>query len=118
MRALAALLAAAVVIPAGASAAPPPTLGLIRGQSIVVTGTGFQSSERITVTLTSLGIHIRRTTASGGRFRIDFGSVPTARCAAMRVVAIGSRGSHAVLVLPRRICLQPAPPPTTPNPNA
>ena len=109
MRVLAAFLAAAA-IPAAATAAPPaPTLGLVRGQTLVVTGMGFRPSERVTVTLTSLGVRIRHGVANDGRFRIDFGSVPTARCAAMRVVAAGSRGSHATLVLPRRVCLQPTP---------
>ena len=115
MRAIAALLATAAVYPAGVSAAPSPTLGLVRGQTLVVTGTGFRPAERVTVTLTSLGIRIRHGVADDGRFRIDFGAVPAARCAALRVVAVGSRGSHALLALPRRVCIQPLP---APSPNA
>jgi hypothetical protein len=88
---------------------PAPELGLVRGQTLVVTGAGFRASEHVTVTLTSFGIRIRHGVASNGRFRLDFGAVPAARCAPLRVVAIGSRGSHAQIVLPRHICLQPQP---------
>ena len=105
MRTLAVLLGAAAIAPASSVAAPGPTLHLTRAQGLVVSGFNFRPSERVTVTLQSLGVRIQKTVAEQGSFRIVFTKTSPARCTAMRVVAVGSLGSRASLTFPRPLCL-------------
>jgi hypothetical protein len=107
MRTVAALLGAAAIVPASAAATPDPTLRLTHQQGLVVSGADFRPAEHVTVTLHSLGVRIRKTIAENGQFRIEFGKVPTVRCAALRILAVGNLGSRATLVFPRQLCLSP-----------
>jgi hypothetical protein len=97
-------LAAALV--AGASGttlrSATATLRLVRTQPLTVRGLGFQAHERVRVTLT---VHndtsVRRAIAGpAGGFRVSFDDVPVTRCDAINVVAVGNRGSKAVLKRP------------------
>jgi hypothetical protein len=105
MRTLAVLLGAAAIAPASSAAAPGPTLHLTHAQGLVVSGVNFRPSERVTVTLHSLGVRIQKTVAEQGRFRIVFAKTSPARCAALSIVAVGSLGSRASLAFPRALCL-------------
>jgi len=112
MRATAAFLAAAAFVPAAAAArTPAPTLQLDRSSGFVVIGSHFKAQERVTVSVLSQGVRIGKALASHGSFRVTFGSLPRTSCAPLRIVAVGSRGSHAVLSYPARVCIQPGPGP-------
>ena len=65
---------------------------------VIITGTGFRSGERVTVTLTTTGAHrkVVRATAKGA-FTTKFAGVSIGYCEAYFVRAKGSRGSLAVL---------------------
>lgn len=110
-----AALAGTASVASGAHAAPtsPPTLRLVRTPDVVVLGEHFKTDEHVTVTLAAIGFRVRHVTAVAGSFRASFGVVGKARCAPLRVLAIGSRGSRASLVVPAGACIQPAPPPGT-----
>jgi hypothetical protein len=92
-----------------AVSAPTPTSARVLLQDrdpITIAGARFQRGERVRVTL------VRETTSKRivragrrGTFLVTFPRVTTTRCDLFRVVAVGSKGSRAVLkILPAPAC--------------
>lgn len=97
---VAAVAAAGVAIAYGAGerAGSRASIRLVRMQPLVVSGTGFQAREQVRVTVHAKVTRSERATASpSGSFRATFADVPVGRCDRLRVIAIGKRGSRAVL---------------------
>jgi hypothetical protein len=89
-----------------------PLLGVAGKGPLVVRGTGFEPSERVSVLLALDGRqHWRRTVATGsGAFRVTFAVTP-GRCARFTIRAVGSLGSRATAPVLRRArpeCESPA----------
>jgi hypothetical protein len=102
------ILMAVVLLAAAEASAGTPVLRIGKGDPLVVNGSGFQTGERVTVTvLTRLGPRVVRLSAIGGRFRV---AVPRAGqpCAApFAIRARGALGSSAFLMLPTKPCVPP-----------
>ncbi len=80
------------------------TLSLVRKTPLTVRGEHFEAGERV-----RLRAMLHRATAAtagpSGSFVATF-QTPTTRCDRVRVIAIGSEGSHAVLkLLPAPACI-------------
>lgn len=74
---------------------------------VIVAGTGFERGEQVRVTLirdTSTWRFVRA--GRPGTFVVTFAGASVSRCDLVRVVAVGSRGSRAVLkILPSPACM-------------
>jgi hypothetical protein len=104
--------ALALVLAAGA-ATPPPTLKARGHNPLVVSGTGFRAAERVTVIVRTSALYVRRVTAGAqGGFTARFDGVHYAPCVPYRVTATGAKGSRAVYVGPRPVCVNREGPPT------
>jgi hypothetical protein len=80
------------------------TLRLVRKTPLTVRGEHFQTGERVRLRAT-LHRATAATAGSNGSFVATIGKLTT-RCDRVRVVAIGSEGSHAVLkLLPPPACI-------------
>jgi hypothetical protein len=111
MRPLLAIVAVLVVVVATASSAGTgnrdPALRLTSRQPPIVRGIEFKASERVRVSITAQERVTKVVRASRqGVFVASFPAMLVTRCDQIRVVAVGRRGSHAVLkLLPRPMCL-------------
>ncbi|HET9243981.1 MAG TPA: hypothetical protein VFN99_11110 [Gaiella sp.] len=112
MRRLVALSAAGIVsvsLVAGGQAASAPTLRVVTETPLVVRGTAFRPSERVTVTaLTLLGperVVVRASRLGTFRARLRELAQPCGRAFAVR--AVGARGSRAALSLRGAPCIPP-----------
>jgi hypothetical protein len=106
-RGLAAIAAAAVAAlvvtgASGGSARPLASLRLVRTEPFVVRGVGFKAREHARLTLTIRDDKTVRRVIAGpaGGFVVGFGVVQLSRCNGYMVVAVGNRGSSAVLKQP------------------
>lgn len=100
--ALAAVSIAAVTLaaPSGAVVAPrAPHLAVSTRTVFTVRGTAFKHAERVTVTVTALGVkeHVVVRATRLGVFNARFPKLVLPRCPIYTVKATGSSGSHAVL---------------------
>jgi hypothetical protein len=102
-----------VLVPAGAAAhetaAGKAKLRFMSSAPLKVKGTGFVSSERVVVRVTSRRtITRKRTTASrSGGWVMSFPEVRYERCAGLTVSAVGNQGSRAGLKMPQPLCPPP-----------
>jgi hypothetical protein len=83
-----------------------PALRLVDRTPVTVVGVQFTPGERVLVRVESARTWTRRATAkTSGTFRVVLQSATVSRCEALRVIAIGSRGSRAILkLLPPPAC--------------
>jgi hypothetical protein len=96
---LAILLAATVTAPAGL-ARTHPRVEVTRIIPLTVIGSGFKAGERVRLVVRSPAVHRKTVTASRrGRFTAIFRS-GAGKCAAIRVVATGNKGSRATAYVP------------------
>ncbi len=96
---LAAVLAAVAVAPGGL-ARTHPTIDVTRTIPITVKGSGFKAGERVRVVVRSPGIHRKTVTATRrGSFTAIFRSAAS-KCASIRAIAIGNKGSRASAYVP------------------
>lgn len=96
-------MAGALALGAPAASANQPTLRLRSLQPVTVSGTRFNSLERVTVTVN--GRWMRRvTTDRAGSFLVTFRNVSIGRCDSYRIKAVGSKGTRVVLHPPPPMC--------------
>jgi len=115
VRSLAVLVAAATLAGAAAASSAPPTLRIVQTKPLVVAGTHFIPGERVTVTAWTFPRVVRKTVARNGDFRLPLGNARFSRCAGVRIEAVGTEGSKALLRLPRALCV-PLPSPSSGQP--
>ena len=94
--------AAASARPSATSARP--SLSVAALSPIVVYGRHFVAHERVRIT-TSTEAAVTTRANSAGAFRATLGRTPIDRCTGLRIRAVGSHGSIAVLKLPLPACL-------------
>jgi hypothetical protein len=84
-----------------------PSLRLMSRQPLTIHGWHFASRERVRVQLSGSAKSSRSTRAdASGAFNVKFDDVTVTRCNTIRVVAVGGRGSRAILkMLPSPACL-------------
>jgi hypothetical protein len=90
---------AAVVAAPGGIARTPPMVNVTRVIPITVQGSGFKAAERVKIVVRSPAVYRKTVTATRrGRFTAFFrhGS----KCAAIRVLATGNKGSRATAYVP------------------
>lgn len=90
---------AAVVAAPGGVARTHPTVNVTRVIPITVQGSGFRAGERVKVVVRSPAVYRKTVTATRrGRFTAAFrrGS----KCASIRVLATGNKGSRATAYVP------------------
>jgi hypothetical protein len=107
MRALMAIAAALVAAPGAGPTDREPTLRLSSRQPPIVRGIEFKALERVRVSITAgeRATKLIRATRRGV-FVTTFPQTLVTRCDLVRIVAVGGRGSHAVLkILPAPMCL-------------
>jgi hypothetical protein len=96
---LAAILAAVAAAPSGL-ARTHPTIDVTRIIPITVKGSGFKAGERVTVVVRSPAVHRKTVTASRrGIFTAIFRSAAS-KCASIRAIATGNKGSRARAYVP------------------
>jgi hypothetical protein len=95
---------AALLLAGSASAGPSPTLRISGTTPLVVQGTHFRAGERVTITVWTVAPVRRSTVARAGSFSVTFPDVRFGRCAGARIEARGSKGSLAVLKIPKPGC--------------
>ena len=115
MRSLAVFVAAAALVGAAVASSAPPVLRIVQTKPLVVAGTHFIPGERVTVTAWTFPRVVRKTVAHNGNFRLPLGNARFSRCAGVRIEAIGTGGSKALLRLPRALCV-PLPSPWSGQP--
>ena len=108
--ALLAAVAATALVASGPTAARPdvkPSLRVVTFAPLTVRGAGFAPREVVRVEVSWAATGRRRVVAGAtGAFAARFEGIRTTHCEAVRVVAVGSRGSRAVLkYLPSPACL-------------
>lgn len=92
------------VVRASDDAQARPALRLVQKTPLTVRGEHFHAGERVRLRAT-LHRATAATAGSNGSFVATFGKLTT-RCDRVRVIAIGSEGSHAVLkLLPPPACI-------------
>jgi hypothetical protein len=90
---------------AGSGPSSSAALTLARTNPLTVRGSGFHPGERVRLELGSSGTTTSARASEHGAFRASF-DVPVTRCDRVRVIAIGSKGSHVVFKrLPAPACL-------------
>jgi hypothetical protein len=95
-----AIVLAAVVVAPGGVARTRPTIDVTRIIPITVIGSGFKAGERVRVVVRSPAVHRKTVTASRrGRFTARFRS-GAGKCAAIRAIATGDKGSRATAYVP------------------
>ena len=99
------LVVLAAAAPAGSAAVSPPQLKIEGTRPVVVSGRGFDPSERITLRISGGNVPRLVRADMDGSFRIQLGSLRTLRCAAFIVTASGASGLKASAHLPRPACL-------------
>jgi hypothetical protein len=109
---VAALVAGVVLAaPAGSLGAPAQAahLRLVETTPLTVRGTGFKPHERVKVVYATADLTrtVRTAAGAGGGFVARFAGVHFDACQLPRIVAVGSRGSRAVLKVVPPAC--PAP---------
>jgi len=96
-------------------AAAPPHLRLVAKNPLTVTGAGFLPSERVTLTILATKHLLREVKArADGSFSLAVPGVRIGACTGARVIAVGGKGSRALVWMPRPACLpvpNPAPRP-------
>jgi hypothetical protein len=96
---LAAILAAVATTPSGL-ARTHPTIDVTRIIPITVIGSGFKPGERVRIVVRSPGVRRKTVTASRrGRFTAIFRG-GAGKCAAIRAIATGNKGSRATAYVP------------------
>lgn len=102
-----ALACSLVAVEVTGAATRAPSLRLLARQPLTVTGKGFGPLERVRLVASwESGKAMRRTRAThAGAFLVRFRSIRLGRCEALRVSAVGSRGSRAVLEPRQPACL-------------
>lgn len=104
-------LVAISVVTAGASngiATARPALKMTGVTPLQVSGTGFRSGERVVIRITGWDSAVKRVSASRrGTFVARFPGILMQRCGRMVIVAVGNRGSRAVLRPSPRWCPPP-----------
>jgi hypothetical protein len=102
------LVTAVLLVPSAALAheSRRPQLKLVDRSPLVVRGTGFKPRERVRVELSVVASELRRVrTTRAGTFTVAFARVTVHRCDSVRIVAVGTGGSHAALkLLPAPAC--------------
>lgn len=100
-------VAVAAVPPAAGERSVKPSLRLASLAPLTLRGTGFVPRERVRIEVSGTAAARRRTLAlASGSFTVRFDGVALTRCDFVRVVAVGSRGSRAVLKhLPSPACI-------------
>jgi hypothetical protein len=98
-----------VLVAAAAGATFKAQLTVPSRSPVVVQGTGFRPSERVTVTFTAKSTHRKTVTASvRGKIRVAFPGLSIGYCDAFEARARGNRGSTAFIrVIPE--CAAPGP---------
>jgi hypothetical protein len=105
MRAAGAILVAVAACAVSASASQRPTLAVTSAAPFTVRGAHFVPAERVTVTATVRGRHVRRVVANArGAFIARFRGVSVDRCQGWIVTARGNHGSRAALKI-RPLCV-------------
>jgi hypothetical protein len=95
-----AIVLAAVVAAPGGVARTHPTIEVTRIIPITVIGSGFKAGERVRVVVRSPAVHRKTVTASRrGRFTARFRS-GAGKCASIRAIATGNKGSRATAFVP------------------
>jgi hypothetical protein len=106
-----AALAALVLtlVPAGAAATQSANgrarLQVTQGATLVIRGANFVRGERVRLTITANSVVRKRAVANRRGMFLVQAPVFFDRCtSALRVVAVGSRGSRAMVKLPQAVC--------------
>jgi hypothetical protein len=105
---------AAGVGPSGSagSSAAKPRLRLVDGAQLVIVGRGFRSAERVNVTASISGARAGKTLVADGQGTFTARIRTGPACGPMYVVAVGSKGSRAVVrrpAIPAPCGIDPAP---------
>jgi hypothetical protein len=110
---LLAAIATALFAGGATGATQAPKLRITVELPLTLTGTAFRSHELVRVqaigTFGSRSLRVRTTEA--GRLRARFARLSGDPCTLRRVIAVGARGSRAVLRLPPGACQPPEGPP-------
>ena len=96
------LLASVAVVlasgPAGSAAGKPALVDIVQRSPLVVSGSAFAPSERVTVRVEARVSRTKKVQAGpGGRFTVRFPKLHLNGCESVHVDAFGSRGSRASL---------------------
>jgi hypothetical protein len=86
--------------PAAGATKRTPVLTLVQRTPTVFRGAGFLPLERVSVSAGTATVHAR--SSRSGAFLTP--ALPTDRCFAGRIVAVGAHGDRAVLRLPPILC--------------
>ena len=113
MRFVAVGVLAAALGSAAAAGTSPPTIRITHVRPLIVAGTHFRPGETVTVTAVGSQHAVRRVVARGGAFSVNIGGLHPSRCVGLRIVAVGSLGSKAVIRTALPECL-PVPTPAVP----
>jgi hypothetical protein len=105
MRLLAVAVLAAALGSVAAAGNAGPTIRITHRGPMKVTGTHFRPGEKVTVTALGSRMVVRHVVAMKGRFTVTLGPLRWSRCNGLRIVAIGSLGSRAVIRTPLPVCL-------------
>jgi hypothetical protein len=100
-------------VPPSATAATP-TLKIETIQPFVVSGSGFDRTERVRVVLSGGNVERLVQADSSGSFIARLGRVRLLRCAGLTVVAVGGHGHRASVRIPRPACLTASRPSSAP----
>jgi hypothetical protein len=100
--------------PAGSkgSSTAKPRLSLVSGAQLVIVGRGFRSAERVTVTASISGARAGKSLVTDGRGQFTARMRTGPACGPIYVVAVGSKGSRAVVrqpAIPAPCGIDPAP---------
>ena len=108
-----AVLATALFAGGATGATPTPKLHIAVELPLTLTGTAFRAHElvRVEATGTFGSRSLRVRTTATGRLRARFAKLSGDPCTLRRVIAVGGRGSRAVLRLPPGLCQPPEGPP-------
>jgi hypothetical protein len=110
MRFVAVGVLAAALGSAAAAGTSPATIRVTHIRPLIVAGTYFRPGETVTVIAVGTQHAVRRVVAQGGDFSVNLGELLASRCLGLRIVAVGSLGSKAVIRTPLPKCLpEPAP---------
>jgi hypothetical protein len=100
------IAASGIAVSSASGTSQKQTLRIVDRDPLALRGEGFQSRERVRVTL-SAPVAARKSTraTASGSFRVTFPQVSATRCDMVRVVVVGGAGSRALKLLPAPACM-------------
>jgi hypothetical protein len=100
------IAASGIAVSSASGTSQKQTLRIVDRDPLALRGDGFESRERVRVTL-SAPVAARKFTraTTSGSFRVTFEDVLATRCDMVRVVVVGRAGSRVLKFLPAPACM-------------